>query len=158
MPMSGVPGQHARLSATRAMPATRVTITAMPVSSAPRSKCPTNDGTISNAIPVAASPTAARTSTLFIARANPSSTSLRGTADPALLLEARLQLRADLLGNLLDAALDRVAAAQLAVRLHARRQDEARRVFRDRPGCDAHRHPRRLVAGRGYIAGAELAQ
>lgn len=32
-------------------------------------------------------------------------------ADPALLLEARLQLRADLLGNLLDAALDRVAAA-----------------------------------------------
>src|SRR5208282_2635618 len=79
-------------------------------------------------------------------------------ADPALLLEARLQLRADLLGNLLDAALDRVAAAELAVRLHARRQDEARRVVSDRPGCDAYRHPRRLVAGRGHIAGAELAQ
>ena len=53
MPTSGVPGQQATPNAIRAMPATRATVTATPVSSIPSSNCPTNDGTSSNAIPVA---------------------------------------------------------------------------------------------------------
>src|SRR6185295_15912365 len=67
MPTSGVPGQQATPNAIRAMPATRASVIAMPISSAPSNNCPINDGTINNAVPVAASLTAARTSTLFIA-------------------------------------------------------------------------------------------
>src|SRR5271165_3990617 len=129
MPMSGVPGQQATLSPTKAMPATRATIAAMPVSSAPSSNFPTKDGTITNARPVAPSPTAARTSTLFIARANRSSTSLRGT-DPALLLESLLERAADLFGDCLSPALDGVAAAFLPVHFHSGGDDEPCRVVR----------------------------
>ena len=39
----------------------------MPVSSSPNNTCPTSDGTISNAKPVAASATAAKMSTFFMA-------------------------------------------------------------------------------------------
>ncbi len=67
MPTSGVPGQQATPSAIRAMPSTRATGMATPASSSPSNNRPTSDGTISNANPVAISPTAARTSTIFIA-------------------------------------------------------------------------------------------
>ena len=52
MPASGGPGQQATPSAIRAMPVTRATVIAMPVSSEPNSTRPTSDGTISNATPV----------------------------------------------------------------------------------------------------------
>ena len=68
MPTSGGPGQQATPNAIRAMPATRATGMATPVSSSPNNNCPTSDGTISNAKPVAASATAAKISTFFIAR------------------------------------------------------------------------------------------
>ena len=51
MPTSGGPGQQATPNAIRAMPATRATGIAMPVSSSPSNNCPTSDGTISNAKP-----------------------------------------------------------------------------------------------------------
>ena len=66
MPSSGVPGQQATPKAMRAMPSTRATGTATPVSSSPSNNRPTSDGTISSANPVAASLTAAKTSTFFI--------------------------------------------------------------------------------------------
>ena len=51
MPASGGPGQQAIPKAIRAMPATRATGMATPVSSSPSNNCPTSDGTISNAKP-----------------------------------------------------------------------------------------------------------
>ena len=54
-------------NAIRAMPVTRATAMATPASPSPSNNRPTSDGTISNATPVAASATAARISTLFIA-------------------------------------------------------------------------------------------
>ena len=65
MPTSGGPGQQAIPKAIRAMPATRATGMATPVSSSPNNNCPTSEGTISNANPVAASPTAAKINSLF---------------------------------------------------------------------------------------------
>ena len=65
MPTRGVPGQQATPSAIRAMPVTRATVIATPVSSTPNSHCPTRDGAISKATPVAASLTAATISTVF---------------------------------------------------------------------------------------------
>lgn len=53
------------------MPATWATGMATPVSSSPNNNRPTSDGTISNANPVAASPTAAKISTLFMAWRRP---------------------------------------------------------------------------------------
>jgi len=63
---ASLPGQQASPNAIKAMPATRATGMAMPVSSSPNNNHPTSEGTTSNASPVAASLTAARTSTLFI--------------------------------------------------------------------------------------------
>ena len=67
MPASGGPGQQATPNAIRAIPVTRATGTATPVSSSPNNNYPTSDGTISNAKPVAASAMAAKLSTFFIA-------------------------------------------------------------------------------------------
>jgi hypothetical protein len=50
----------------QAIPATRATGIAMPANCSPNSNCPTNDGTISSANPVAASATAAIVSTFLI--------------------------------------------------------------------------------------------
>src|SRR5262245_19375502 len=68
MPISGEPCQQATPRAIRAMPATRAVGMATPVNSSPNDNWPTSDGTISNADPVAASPTAAKISTFFIDR------------------------------------------------------------------------------------------
>src|SRR5882724_2642185 len=89
MPISGGPGQQATPNAIRAIPVTRSNVMAMPVSSAPNSNCPINDGTISNATPVAASLAAAKTSTPFIAPVSP--VLLRpgcGVAHPPLIARA----------------------------------------------------------------------
>ena len=67
MPTSGGPGQQATANPIRAMPVTRATGTAMPLSSPPNNSRPTSGGTISNAMPVAASATASKVSTFFIA-------------------------------------------------------------------------------------------
>lgn len=67
MPTSGGPGQQLTPNAIRAMPATRATGIATPVSSSPSNNCPTIEGTISNADPVAASAAAATINAFFIA-------------------------------------------------------------------------------------------
>jgi hypothetical protein len=64
--------QQAIPKAIKAMPATRATSIATPVSSSPNNNWPTSAGTISNANPVAASPAAAKISTFFIALITPS--------------------------------------------------------------------------------------
>jgi hypothetical protein len=66
MPTSGVPDQQATPNAIMAMPATRATGMVTPASSSPNNNCPTSEGTISNANPVAASPIAAKINTFFI--------------------------------------------------------------------------------------------
>lgn len=53
---------------------------------------------------------------------------LRGTADPTLLLESRLQRVADFLGDLLSPAFNRTFAAFLPVHLHSSADDESCRV------------------------------
>ena len=74
-PLPGQPrserGKHASPNAIKAMPATRATGMAMPVSSSPNNNCPTSEGTTSNANPVAASPTAAKTRPFSSVRFHP---------------------------------------------------------------------------------------
>jgi hypothetical protein len=67
MPTSGGPGQPAIPRPIRAMPVTRATGMATPVSLSPNNNCPTSEGTTRSANPVAASPTAAIISTFLIA-------------------------------------------------------------------------------------------
>jgi len=68
MPQSAVQlGKQATPSASKAKPATRATGLATPARSAPNNNLPTNDGTIINATPVAASATAAIVNTFFTA-------------------------------------------------------------------------------------------
>src|SRR5271165_684793 len=90
MPATGGPGQQATLSAISAMPATRATGIATPVSCSPNNNCPTNDGTISNANPVVASPTAARTSALFIRVGIQCYAPVEPPADAVILFRSRL--------------------------------------------------------------------
>ena len=66
MPTRGGPGQQAIPNPIRAMPATRATGIVVPVNSTPNNNCPTREGAISNANPVAASATAAKISPTFI--------------------------------------------------------------------------------------------
>jgi len=67
MPANGASGQHATPNAIKAMPNTRATGMATPVSSCPNNNQPMSEGTIRNANPVAASASAANISTFFIA-------------------------------------------------------------------------------------------
>src|SRR5271165_3082474 len=71
MPAIGGPGQQAIARAITAMPATRATGIATPTSCSPSNNCPTSEGAISKARPVAASPTAAMIRAPFILRARP---------------------------------------------------------------------------------------
>src|SRR5258708_11272893 len=66
MPTSGGPGKQAMPKAIRAMPAARAAGIATPASGSPSNNCPTSEGAISNANPVAASPIAAKISAFFI--------------------------------------------------------------------------------------------
>src|SRR4030095_4608460 len=67
MPQNAVlRGQQPTPKASKAMPVTRAAGIATPVNSEPNNSRPTSDGTISSAIPVATSATAATVSTFFI--------------------------------------------------------------------------------------------
>lgn len=67
MPQSAVEfGQQPIPNPTKAMPVTRAITIATPVSSVPNNNHETSDGTINNARPVAASPTAASVRIFFI--------------------------------------------------------------------------------------------
>src|SRR5271167_5177845 len=59
-------GQQATPNAIRAMPVTRATVAAMPVSSTPSSNCPTSDGRVSRPRPVAVWATDAKIRSFFI--------------------------------------------------------------------------------------------
>ena len=67
MPINGGPGQQAIPKPTKPIPATRATGMATLVNSTPNNNRPTSAGTMSNANPVAASATAAKINTFFIA-------------------------------------------------------------------------------------------
>ena len=67
IPISGGPGQQLSPNPIRAIPVTRATGIATPLSSSPSNNRETNDGTIRKAKPVAASRIAVRIRTFFIA-------------------------------------------------------------------------------------------
>src|SRR5262245_6909844 len=102
MPTIGGPGQQASPKATNAMPVTRATGIATPASSAPNSNCPTNDGTISNANPVATSATAAKIRTFFIIPTTASICACKPVC--LLLLSYRFLLRFEFEGQLINLA------------------------------------------------------
>ena len=107
MPTSGGPGQQAIPKPIRAMPATRPTGMATPMSCSPNNNCPTNDGTISKAKPVAASPTSGEISTPFsLRRFHPVFFVGRfvGNGRKLLGLRGRVLLGFELEGQLVDLA------------------------------------------------------
>src|SRR4030095_12507616 len=103
MPISGVPGQQATPNAIRAMPVTRATSMATPVSSSPNNNCPTSDGTISNAKPVPISAAAAKVSNFLIALLSRARHSV-GNGSGLLACPSRFRRRFELEGQLVDLA------------------------------------------------------
>lgn len=78
--------------------------------------------------------------------------------NPALLLESRLKMVGDFLGDLLGPAANLGFAACLSVHLHPAADDEPRRIGGGNPaGCPQGR-PRAFAAARLYGAAPEFSQ